>query len=208
MTDEQRHIYDEELSMARNLVAAGTTDDFSVLAAIGRMRQAANHPQLIGRAGADIALSGKTATVFEHLESLRGTKHKVLLFSEYVSFLNLIADEMNRRGWAYEMLTGETQNREKVINHFSSDDDCQFFLVSLKAGGVGLNLTCADYVFILNPWWNKSAEEQAISRAHRMGQQRSVFVYRFVTEATLEEKIIELQEHKQTMIEAVMPFLK
>ncbi|MBR6196741.1 MAG: DEAD/DEAH box helicase [Bacteroidaceae bacterium] len=208
MTDEQRHIYDEELSMARNLVAAGTTDDFSVLAAIGRMRQAANHPQLIGRAGADIALSGKTATVFEHLESLRGTKHKVLLFSEYVSFLNLIADEMNRRGWAYEMLTGETQNRERVIKHFSSDDDCQFFLVSLKAGGVGLNLTCADYVFILNPWWNKAAEEQAISRAHRMGQQRSVFVYRFVTEATLEEKIIELQEYKQTMIEAVMPFLK
>jgi SNF2 family DNA or RNA helicase len=94
-----------------------------------------------------------------------------------------------------------------VIVRFQQSADCQFFLISLKAGGVGLNLTAADYVFLLDPWWNRAAEDQAIARAHRIGQQRSVFVYRFVSAATLEEQILTLQDRKQSLIDSVMPFI-
>jgi len=114
---------------------------------------------------------------------------------------------MQQRNWSNALLTGETQQRERVINQFQEDNNCQFFLISLKAGGVGLNLTAADYVFILDPWWNQAAEEQAIARSHRIGQHRPVFVYRFVSEGTLEQQILSLQERKQTLIDSVMPFI-
>jgi SNF2 family DNA or RNA helicase len=213
MTDDQHSLYEEKMSAARNLAVSEKANDMSILAAIGRLRQIANHPQLIheedtDECNYDFRMSGKTMAIFSQMETVRGTKHKVLLFSEYVSFLNIIAKEMDRRGWKYEILTGETKNREQVINRFSNDENIQFFLISLKAGGVGLNLTCADYVFLLNPWWNKAAEEQAISRVHRIGQKHPIFVYRFVTRNTLEEKILLLQDHKQSLIESVMPFLK
>ena len=150
---------------------------------------------------------GKMEVVFERLESLRGTRHKVLLFSEYVTLLKHVGDMMTQRGWSYALLTGETQRREQVIDRFQGDADCQFFLISLKAGGLGLNLTAADYVFLLDPWWNVAAEEQAIARSHRIGQHRPVFVYRFVSENTLEQQILTLQERKQTLIDSVMPFI-
>jgi SNF2 family DNA or RNA helicase len=121
--------------------------------------------------------------------------------------LENVGDEMTRRGWSYNLLTGQTQNREQIIAHFQQSTDTQFFLISLKAGGVGLNLTAADYVFILDPWWNRAAEEQAIARAHRIGQLRSVFVYRFVAANTLEEQILTLQDRKQSLIDSVMPFI-
>ena len=128
----------------------------------------------------------------------------MLLFSDYTAFLDLIAAVMKKEGWRYEVLTGQTRHREATIAAFQNNDDCQFFLVSLKAGGVGLNLTAADYVFLLDPWWNTAAEEQAISRAHRIGQQRSVFVYRLITEGTLEEKIMNVKDRKQSLIAAVL----
>src|SRR6266540_465999 len=99
------------------------------------------------------------------------------------------------------MLTGETRNREEVVNDFQTQEDNRFFLISLKAGGVGLNLTAADYVFLLDPWWNPAAETQAINRAHRIGQTNSVFVYRFITAETIEEKIVKLQERKSELAE-------
>ena len=105
------------------------------------------------------------------------------------------------------MLTGETRDREKVIDHFQQESGCQFFLISLKAGGLGLNLTEADYVFLLDPWWNVTLEEQAISRAHRQGQRRSVFVYRFISSGTLEEEILRIQDRKQSLINAVLSCL-
>lgn len=207
MSEEQQQMYNEELSKARNLATDHSTgNELIMLSAINRLRQIACSPKLIKDKDAED--EGKLPTIFLQLEELRSTAHKVLLFSEYVSFLNLIAKEMEKRHWRYDILTGETRNREQIINHFSTSADTQFFLVSLKAGGVGLNLTCADYVFILDPWWNKSAEEQAISRAHRIGQKHSVFVYRFITKDTLEEKILQLQEYKTSLIETVMPFLK
>ena len=198
MTDEQTHLYATELSKARNEWLDPNTKQQSrqinMLASIQRLRQIANG-------------EGKMAVVFEQLEELRTTSHKVLLFSEYVSLLETVGEEMSRREWSYELLTGQTQHREQVIAHFQEDADCQFFLISLKAGGVGLNLTAADYVFLLDPWWNQSAEEQAIARAHRIGQHNPVFVYRFVSSGTLEEQILTLQERKQTLIDSVMPFV-
>ncbi len=196
MTEEQISQYATELSKARNewLTEDQQTRTISVLAAIHRLRQIANG-------------EGKMGVVFEQLENLRSTQHKVLIFSEYVRLLEQVADEMGRRGWMYDMLTGETQHREQVITHFQQSGESQFFLISLKAGGVGINLTVADYVFILDPWWNLSAEEQAIARSHRIGQHHPVFVYRFVSADTLEEQILTLQERKQTLIDSVMPFI-
>ena len=211
MTDQQVSHYAVELSKARNAYmeaqltgnsmsasadapGKGHVTALNVIAAIQRLRQIANG-------------EGKMQVVFERLESLRGTGHKVLLFSEYVTMLNRVGEEMKRRGWSFAMLTGETQHREQVIDRFQGDADCQFFLISLKAGGVGLNLTAADYVFVLDPWWNVAAEEQAIARSHRIGQHRPVFVYRFVSENTLEQQILTIQERKQTLIDSVMPFI-
>ena len=145
--------------------------------------------------------------VMAQLENLRATGHKTLIFSEYVGMLDQVAKELDLRRWPYALLTGKTTNREQVIAHFQNTPHCQFFLISLKAGGVGLNLTAADYVFLLDPWWNLSAEEQAIARSHRIGQHRPVFVYRFVSENTLEEQILQLQDRKQALIDSVMPFI-
>ena len=209
MTPEQQLLYDEELSSMRNQLLASETgessDSVNVLNAITRLRQIACHPSL---ANEDCTSSGKFTEIFSRLEELYATEHKVLIFSEYVKLLKLVGEEMKQRNWTYELLTGDTHNREAVINSFMERPTCHFFLISLKAGGVGLNLTSADYVFLLDPWWNRAAEEQAISRAHRMGQQRSVFVYRFISKGTLEEQILDLQDRKQSLIDAVLPFIK
>lgn len=218
MTTGQKEAYEEELSCTRNLLLSirssvdgqltNTTPSSAnvhILTAITRLRQIASHPLLTGREGAD---SGKFTEIFSRLEVLHATTHKVLLFSESVALLQLIGAEMKRRRWTYEMLTGETGNREVVIDRFMGNPNCHFFLISLKAGGVGLNLTGADYVFLLDPWWNRAAEEQAVSRSHRIGQRRSVFVYRFISEGTLEEQILNLQKRKQTLIETVLPFIE
>ena len=198
MTDEQTSQYTEELSKARNewldTTASSQGRQIHILAALQRLRQIANG-------------EGKMGVVFDYLENLRQTQHKVLIFSEYVTLLEHVGSEMTNRGWNYALLTGQTQDREQVIARFQNSADCQFFLISLKAGGVGLNLTAADYVFLLDPWWNRAAEEQAIARAHRIGQQRSVFVYRFVSAGTLEEQILTLQDRKQSLIDSVMPFI-
>lgn len=205
---EQKRIYDEELSKARNLILEQTFDQnassraFNALQAIGRLRQLANEPRLL-----DVSLketSGKFQEVFRMLDSIKDSGHKVLLFSDYVKYLDLVAAEMDVRGWKYAKLVGVTRDREQQIGKFSQDADCQFFLISLKAGGVGINLTEADYVFILDPWWNTAAEEQAIGRAHRIGQKQAVFVYRFVTTGTLEERILEIQRKKSRLSEAVI----
>ena len=198
MTDEQTSQYTEEMSKARNEwldpTASSQGRQIHILAALQCLRQIANG-------------EGKMGVVFDYLENLRQTQHKVLIFSEYVTLLEHVGGEMTNRGWNYALLTGQTQDREQVIARFQQSPDCQFFLISLKAGGVGLNLTAADYVFLLDPWWNRAAEEQAIARAHRIGQQRSVFVYRFVSAGTLEEQILTLQDRKQSLIDSVMPFI-
>jgi SNF2 family DNA or RNA helicase len=122
--------------------------------------------------------------------------HKVLIFSFFVKHLQLLSEQFDREGWKYALLTGQTSNREAEINKFSQNDDVHCFFVSLKAGGIGLNLTAADYVFIIDPWWNPTSEMQALSRAHRIGQDKNVFVYRFISNDSIEEKIQCLQKTK------------
>ena len=119
------------------------------------------------------------------------------MFSSFVKHLEQVEDYLKQESIGYEILTGETTNRAKIVEEFQSNPDKQVFLISLKAGGVGLNLTAADYVFILDPWWNPAAEMQATSRAHRIGQQKNVFVYRFISLNTVEEKILILQAKKE-----------
>jgi len=122
-----------------------------------------------------------------------------LLFSSFTKHLDLVAAHLEKENIPYAMLTGKTRNREEVINHFCRRPDVPFFLISLKAGGLGLNLTAAGYVFLLDPWWNPAAERQAISRAHRIGQTEKVFAYRMITTDTIEEKILHLQEKKTAL---------
>jgi SNF2 family DNA or RNA helicase len=128
-------------------------------------------------------------------------KHKVLIFSSFVKHLELLQTKIESKNWKYSWLTGKTTDRQEVIRQFQSDPENHIFLISLKAGGVGLNLTSADYVFIIDPWWNPAAENQAISRAHRIGQDKKVFVYRFITEDSIEEKIQTLKAKKSALVE-------
>lgn len=204
--EEQRKVYEEEQARVRNYILdrrdgqEGLRNDFMVLKALIRLRQIANHPKLVD---ADYpADSGKFREAIRMLGEVVGAGHKVLVFSSFVKYLNLVAEEISVQGWKYALLTGMTSDREQEIRRFTSDPECRIFLISLKAGGVGLNLTEAGYVFILDPWWNAAAEDQAVSRAHRMGQKQAVFVYRFITASTLEEKILTIQQRKQQLANA------
>ena len=143
--------------------------------------------------------SGKFETVLQDIESVISEGHKILLFSSFVKHLNLFAGELTKKRIRYSMLTGASTNREKIVSSFQNDNENKIFLISLKAGGVGLNLTAADYVFILDPWWNPASEMQALNRAHRIGQAKSVFVYRYITSNSIEEKISRLQEKKSKL---------
>jgi SNF2 family DNA or RNA helicase len=203
MTEAQQSIYETEKSKVRNLIIENfesegiTNSSVVVLRALTILRQLANHPRMID-ATSD-ADSGKFKEVTESLETVLAENHKVLIFSSFVKHLNLLEEYCNENGFKYALLTGSTTKREKVINSFKQNNEVQLFLISLKAGGVGLNLTEADYVFILDPWWNPAAEMQALNRAHRIGQDKKVFVYRFITKETVEEKIISLQQKKKDL---------
>lgn len=145
--------------------------------------------------------SGKFDQILLYFEDIKANGHKVLIFSSFVKSLKIIARFFDEKGWKYAMLTGKTEKREKEIDYFNQDKDVNAFLISLKAGGTGLNLTEADYVFIIDPWWNPAAEMQAVSRAHRIGQNKKVMVYRFISSHSIEEKIISLQEEKNRLSE-------
>ena len=200
MTPEQREVYQKEKNALRNTILQERhKNSFVALNGITRLRQLANHPHMVL---ADYeGGSGKMEQVLDAFETLVSEGHKVLIFSSFVTHLKLLADAFTEREWLYAMLTGSTLDRESEITRFSTRNDVSAFFISLKAGGVGLNLTDADYVFILDPWWNPAAELQAESRAHRIGQEKQVFVYRFITADTIEEKIRNLQESKSELAE-------
>ncbi len=140
----------------------------------------------------------------EHLEEVLDSGHKALVFSQFTKFLGLVRQELDAKKITYEYLDGRTRNRQEKVRRFQEDDDCPLFLISLKAGGHGLNLTAADYVYLLDPWWNPAVESQAIDRAHRLGQDKRVFAYRLICKDTVEEKIIELQKSKRALADAVI----
>jgi SNF2 family DNA or RNA helicase len=139
--------------------------------------------------------------MIERIAEVVAEDHKVLVFSQFVKHLKIIGAALDALGIPYLKMTGQDPagRRAQLISRFQTDDSLPVFLVSLKAGGVGLNLTSADYVFLADPWWNPAIEQQAISRAHRIGQEKPVFAYRFITTGTIEEKILQLQERKQNL---------
>ena len=174
-----------------------------VLEALLRLRQAACHPGLVDGARARDA-SGKLDVLLARLDEVRREGHKALVFSQFTTLLGLLRRDLDARGITYEYLDGRTRDRERRIERFQTDPDCPLFLISLKAGGFGLNLTAAEYVFLLDPWWNPAVETQAIDRAHRIGQTREVFAYRIVAEDTIESKILELQQRKRDLADAIL----
>lgn len=205
MSPAQKSCYMEEKNALRNSLLDEKVWEnpgalsLLTLQGLTRLRLLANHPVL---AHPDYTEdSGKFEQIVMRLETLRAEGHKVLIFSSFVRHLKLLANFLDEESLSYAWLTGSTpaSDREKEINRFTNNADINYFLISLKAGGVGLNLTAADYVFLLDPWWNPASEMQALSRSHRIGQDKKVIVYRFISSKTIEEKIRRLQESKSKL---------
>jgi len=202
----QREEYDELREHFRRTLAGmepGEGVGVHVLTALLRLRQAACHPGLLDPARVGDS-SAKLEALLGMLEDAREGGHKALVFSQFTSLLAIVRSNLDARGLSYEYLDGGTQDREACVRRFQEDPGCPFFLISLKAGGFGLNLTAADYVFLLDPWWNPAVETQAIDRAHRIGQTRRVMAYRIVARGTIEERVLELQEKKRGLAEAIL----
>jgi SNF2 family DNA or RNA helicase len=174
-----------------------------VLEALLRLRQAACHPGLLD-ARRIHEPGAKIGTLLAQLSELREEDHKALVFSQFTSLLAILRGHLDAAGWRYEYLDGATRDRQARVEAFQNDPDCGLFLISLKAGGLGLNLTAAEYVFLLDPWWNPAVEAQAVDRAHRIGQTRPVFAYRLIARDTVEEKVLELQKTKRSLADAIL----
>ncbi|MBP8958907.1 MAG: DEAD/DEAH box helicase [Bacteroidales bacterium] len=203
MTEEQTEIYEREKSVVRNTIMRkmeASDNEKSViliLRGLMKLRQISNHPSLIIEEYT--GGSGKFETVIRDLENIIAENHKILVFSSFVKHLSLYSDYLSKNEINFSILTGASRNRDRIINDFQKDPSNKIFLISLKAGGLGLNLTAADYVFILDPWWNPAAELQAMSRAHRIGQDKNVFVFRYISTDSIEEKIVKLQDKKSKL---------
>ena len=204
MTEEQQQCYEETKSYYRNKILQnieehGTAStQFMLLQGLTKLRQIANHPRMADENYAHE--SGKLREIVRMIKSVVSEGHKVLVFSQFVKHLDIVRASLDERDIEYAYLDGNTRDRHKVVTRFQETEELRVFLISLKAGGVGLNLTAADYVFILDPWWNPAVEAQAIDRAHRIGQQRTVFTYKFITQNTVEEKILALQHKKIQLV--------
>ncbi len=204
--DEQRKLYLAELRRSRDQIQQAVAEQglnkskMHVLAALTRLRQVCCHPSLVGN---DTA-SGKTQTLFELLDPLVADGQKVLVFSQFVQMLHILEKECQARNIPTHMLTGQTKDRQTVVNAFQADKGAGIFLLSLRAAGTGLNLTNASYVVLYDPWWNPAVEAQAIDRSHRIGQTQTVNAYRLIAPGTVEEKIWELQQSKAQTIADVL----
>ena len=181
----------------------GPKERFVALEALLRLRQAACHEGLLDERhrGRD---SAKLEALVPMLQELVASGHKALVFSQFTEFLAIVRTRLDAAGLRYEYLDGASTKRQESVDRFQQDAQCPLFLISLKAGGFGLNLTAADYVFLLDPWWNPAAEAQAADRAHRIGQTQKVTVYRLITKDTVEEKVLQLQAQKQQLVAAVL----
>lgn len=208
MSAEQAKLYEKEKSSTRNFLAgldvASGQYKIHVLASLTRLRQISNHPLLLDKEFKGD--SGKFEDVTSQLHTIIKSKHKVLVFSSFKTHLNIVAEWLKSQNFGHVTLTGDTkiEERAKMVNEFQSNAETQVFLISIKAGGTGLNLTKADYVFILDPWWNPFVEMQAIARAHRIGRENPVIVTRFISNGTLEEKILRLQERKRILSDDII----
>jgi superfamily II DNA or RNA helicase len=206
---KQRELYDQlrdhyRQSLLSRVDTAGIKkSQIQILEALLRLRQAACHPALIDKAYADEP-SAKIDALLTFLDEIADEGHKALVFSQFTSLLAIVKSRLDEKKIVYEYLDGQTRDRQQRVERFQSDADCKLFLISLKAGGLGLNLTAADYVFLLDPWWNPAAEAQAIDRAHRIGQTQQVFAYRLIAKDTVEEKVLKLQQSKRDLADAII----
>jgi SNF2 family DNA or RNA helicase len=200
MTPEQEKVYEEVKSYYREKIIgelAGTgrgSQQFTLLRGLTQLRQIANHPKLVRE---DYhGESGKLEDIIYMLQSTISEGHKILVFSQFVRHLSIVRSYLDSEAIPYAYLDGSTKDRQAQVEKFQNQDEIKVFLISLKAGGVGLNLTKAEYVFLLDPWWNPAVEAQAIDRAHRIGQENKVIIYKFITRGSVEEKIMALQDRK------------
>lgn len=200
--DELKTFYWGQLSKSFEQKGLGRSK-IEVLEALLRLRQASCHQGLLDSNLAD-GSSAKFDMVLEQLDNVIKDGHKALVFSQFTTLLELFSRHLRANGVKYEYLDGSTKNRGEVVANFQNSKTHQVFLLSLKAGGVGLNLTAADYVFILDPWWNPAAEAQAIDRTHRIGQKNKVFAYKVIAKDTIEEKILEMQQKKKKLAKAII----
>ena len=200
MTAEQEKVYEEVKSYYREKIIgelAGTgrgSQQFTLLRGLTQLRQIANHPKLVREDYT--GESGKLEDITYMLQETISENHKVLVFSQFVRHLSIVREFLDSEKIPYAYLDGATRDRQAQVEKFQTQDDCKVFLISLKAGGVGLNLTKAEYVFLLDPWWNPAVEAQAIDRAHRIGQENKVIIYKFISRGSVEEKIMALQDRK------------
>lgn len=209
MTTDQRKIYEKEKSKARNLLLqnykSGSFEYASiVLQTLLKLRQIVNHPKLVFP---DYEKSsGKFQDILEQWGIIQKSGHKTLIFSSFVKHLELVKGHFEKENTAFSWLTGAVSQKQRAVEvaNFQEKKEVSSFLISTKAGGTGLNLTAADYVFLLDPWWNPQAEKQAIARAHRIGQTKKVFARKFITKDSIEEKILALQERKAALAEDIL----
>jgi hypothetical protein len=205
----QRKLYDQLREHYRQSLLARVERDgikkskIQILEALLRLRQAACHPGLIDKHRTDES-SAKLDALLPQLQEVFEEGHKTLVFSQFTSLLAIVKKRLDEEKVPYEYLDGRTRDRAARVERFQNDPDCKLFLISLKAGGLGLNLTAADYVYLLDPWWNPAVEAQAIDRTHRIGQTRPVFAYRIIARDTVEEKVLQLQERKRALADAII----
>jgi SNF2 family DNA or RNA helicase len=209
MTEPQAEIYDRWLRNTKQGLLKKVSLDgaashrMEILEAILRLRQLCAHPWLVKEGD---GTSAKFERVMADLEEVVEEKRKVLVYSQFTQMLRLLQNAIREKGWNHVYLDGSTTDREDVVRKFQDDADVPIFLISLKAGGVGLNLTAADYVFLYDPWWNDAVERQAIDRAHRVGKQGTVIARRYITALSIEEKILRLKAHKMALSEQLLAF--
>ena len=211
LTPEQKDLYlqvfdSTKEELFKSIESVGLEKSrMSIFSALLRLRQICCHPRLYDKEGVlGIGNSGKFELLQEMLEQIISEGHRILLFSQFVSMLDIIKDWLETKGIKYEYLSGKTKDRQGAVERFNSDPTIPIFLISLKAGGTGLNLTGADYVLHYDPWWNPAVEDQATDRAYRIGQTKKVNVYRLITKGTVEEKIQKLKSKKRSLVDGVI----
>lgn len=211
LTDEQRDFYLQVLDSTKEELFKSIEQNgleksrLSIFSALLRMRQICCHPRLYDKNNVkNVISSGKFEKLKVMLEEIVSEGHRILLFSQFVDMLDIIKAWLDKSGIKYEYLTGKTKDRQGAVERFNTDPTIPIFLISLKAGGTGLNLTGADYVIHYDPWWNPAVEDQATDRAYRIGQTKKVFVYRLITKNTVEEKIQKLKTIKRNLVDSVI----
>ncbi|WP_025763199.1 DEAD/DEAH box helicase [Dyadobacter tibetensis] len=208
MSQEQEKAYEEAKTYYRNQILESIEKEgfaksqLTVLQGLSQLRQLANHPRMVQADYPDG--SGKFEDVVHKIETVISEDHKILIFSQYIKHLAIFREYLDKAGIHYAYLDGSTKDRQAEVERFQQEPELKVFLISLKAGGLGLNLTAADYVFLLDPWWNPAIEAQAVDRAHRIGQDRTVFTYKFITKNTVEEKILALQRSKKQLADGLI----